>query len=90
MAERNLRVELYLDQDEASAEQREVIGKVSQRFPQLEVQEFTLDSSQALDRGIILAPGLVIDDVILGVGRVVSAGKIRRFLESDKVEDENG
>jgi hypothetical protein len=84
MAETPRRVELYLDEGEASREQREVIEKVSRRFPNLTVQEFDLQAAEALDRGILLAPGLVIDDVILGVGRVVSAGKIRRFIEQSE------
>ena len=44
-------VELYLDDSEASREQREVIGKIRRRFPNLSVQEFGLQSPQAVERG---------------------------------------
>jgi len=81
-------VELYLDDSEASREQREVIGKIRRRFPNLNVQEFGLQAPQAFERGIFLAPGLVIDDVILGLGRVVSPGKIRRFMEQSEGPDD--
>lgn len=90
MDDQQRRVELYLDDTDASQEQKDVVAKVQQRFPNLAVAEYRLDSLEALDRGIILAPGMVIDGVIIGVGRVVSAGRIRRFIEQQQEGESNG
>lgn len=83
-------VELFLGDDDASHEQREVLRKVSERFPGLVVKEHSLDSKRAEELGIFLAPGMVIEGIILGVGKVVSAGKIRRFLEQYQDSSRSG
>ncbi|NCO35550.1 MAG: hypothetical protein AUJ92_21375 [Armatimonadetes bacterium CG2_30_59_28] len=74
-------VEFFSGPDDLSDQQREILRKMGERFPELTVDELPLDSDKARERGIPLAPGLVIDGVILGVGSVVSAGRIRRYLQ---------
>jgi len=76
-----MRAEVFSDGCPDSVEQLRVLRKVAERFPGLEIVELPADGPEAAEAGIILAPGLVVDGVVLSIGRVLSAGRIRRFLE---------
>lgn len=76
-----MKVEFFSDGGDLSLQQAEVLANVRKRFPEIEVVEYAYDSPEALDRGIIMAPGLVADGVILALGKVLSAGQLRRFVE---------
>jgi len=79
-----MRAEVYSDGCSDSQEQLRVLRKVGERFPDLEIVELAADGPEAAEAGIILAPGVVIDGVVLTIGRVLSAGRIRRFLEQHR------
>lgn len=69
------------DGGEASQEQAKHLQAVARRFPYLEIREYGAESEEAARWGIIRAPGVVVNGVVLGIGQVISAGKLRRFIE---------
>jgi len=71
---------VFSDGGDLSREQVEALEKVGKRFPDLTVEVLPADSEEALDAGIVVPPGLVIDGITLSVGRVLSPGRVRRFL----------
>jgi hypothetical protein len=69
------------DGGETSQEQWKHLQAIARRFPNLEIREYGADSEEAARWGIIRAPGVVVQGVVLGIGQVISAGKLRRFIE---------
>lgn len=65
----------------SSQEQRKHLHAVARRFPALEIREYSVDSEEAARWGILRPPGVVVNGIILGIGQVISAGKLRRFIE---------
>lgn len=76
-----MRVEVYTDGGEESRKQIDTARKVAERFPELEIVELPADGPEASEAGIVVPPGLVIDGIVLSIGRVLSAGRLRRFLQ---------
>jgi hypothetical protein len=79
-----MQVEVYSDGGEESRQQLEIVRKVAQRFPDLELVERAADGPEGQEAGIVVPPGLVIDGIVLSIGRVLSAGRLRRFLEQHR------
>lgn len=75
---------VFSDGGPESQAQIEILRKVAPRFPDLDVVVAPFDSDEAVDAGILVAPGLVIDGVTLTIGKALSAGRLRRFLEQHK------
>ena len=75
-----MRATVFSDGGELSREQVEVLEKVGKRFPGLTVEVLPADGDAAMDAGILVPPGLVIDGITLSVGKVLSPGRVRRFL----------
>jgi hypothetical protein len=82
-----MRVEIYSDGGDESLQQVATLRKVAERFPALEIVELPADGPEAQEAGIILPPGLVIDGIVLSIGRALSAGRLRRFLEQHQVQE---
>ncbi|HQK92645.1 MAG TPA: hypothetical protein PLD23_04035 [Armatimonadota bacterium] len=83
-----MRALVFSDGGPESQAQIDILHKVATRFPDLDVVVAPFDSDEAIDAGILVAPGLVIDGVTLSIGRALSAGRIRRFIEQHKPEDD--
>lgn len=84
-----MRALVFSDDGPESQAQIDILHKVAARFPDLEVVVAPFDSDEAVDAGILVAPGLVIDGVTLSIGKALSAGRIRRFLEQHRSEDDS-
>jgi hypothetical protein len=75
-----MKATVFSDGGELSLEQIDVLEKLRKRFPELQYEVLPADSDEAADAGILVPPGLVIDGLTLSVGRVLSPGRVRRFL----------
>ena len=84
-----MKAQVFSDGGEESRRQIAILENVAQRFPVLTIEVLPADGDDAADAGIMIAPGLVIEDLTLAVGQVLSAGRIRRFLQSRGVSEGN-
>jgi hypothetical protein len=69
------------DGGETGQEQWKHAQAVARRFPEVKVRECPADSEEAAQYGVIRAPGVVVNGIVLGLGQVISAGQLRRFIE---------
>ncbi|HIE52446.1 MAG TPA: hypothetical protein EYP85_11860 [Armatimonadetes bacterium] len=76
-----MRLLVFTDESEESQRQKQIAWGVARRFPQVEVVELPLTGEEAQRRGIPRAPAVVAEGFILSVGKLLSAGQLRRFLE---------
>jgi hypothetical protein len=75
-----MRAIVFSDGGEESRQQVEALEKVAKRFPDLQIEVQPSDGELAAEFAVVIPPGLVIDGVALSIGRVLSPGRIRRFV----------
>ena len=65
-------------------EVEKVATKVAERYPdQVEVAKFPAISDEGRRYGIMLTPGVVINDKVMATGKVVSEGELEKAVKKE-------
>jgi len=60
---------------------KEIIGRVRERFPQVEFRAVRCDEPEAEPYGIVMSPTVVLDGMIVASGRAPNERKLVAYVE---------
>jgi len=60
---------------------KQIIGRVRERFPQVECQTLRSDEPEAEPYGVVMSPTVVVDEMIVASGRAPNERKLVAYVE---------
>jgi hypothetical protein len=77
-----------LEADIASPDYQKVLNRaqaVANRFPkgQVKIVEYGAQSPEAQRYGLVLTPTIVVNDIIVSVGKLIPAGRLLRLVQAE-------
>jgi predicted DsbA family dithiol-disulfide isomerase len=63
-------------------EAKAILGRVTERFPELEVQSLKTTDAEAAAYGVVMSPTVIVDNTIVASGRAPNERKLTAFIEA--------